>query len=43
MGKYDPWTEFFNGIDGEQVVLTFEELERALGSPLPPSARRHAA
>ena len=41
MGKYDRWNAFFAGMESDEVVLTLEELEEALGSPLPPSARRY--
>src|SRR5690606_22341556 len=41
IGKYDRWNAFFAGMESDEVVLTLEELEEALGSPLPPSARRY--
>lgn len=43
MGKYDSWDEFFESLEGDQVTLSFEELEAILGQPLPPSARRYQA
>ncbi len=41
MGKYTPLEEFLKRQSGDSVVLTFDEIEKIIGKPLPDSARRH--
>jgi len=43
VGKYDPWDEFFAGIEEDDVTFDMAELEAVLEAPLPPSAREHPA
>ena len=38
MGKYEPLAQFLAASDGEEAPLTFAEVEKTLGAPLPPSA-----
>ena len=42
MGKYSPLAEFLLAQKGEEVPLTFAEIERIIGAPLPPSHRYRA-
>ena len=37
MGKYDPLKGFLTAQPGERVPMTFAEIERLLGAPLPKS------
>lgn len=37
MGKYDPLTSFLRESHTAEVPMTFEEIERVIGQPLPPS------
>lgn len=39
MGKYDPLRTFLQDQPGERVPVTFAEIERLIGSPLPNSKR----
>jgi hypothetical protein len=39
MGKYDPLKDFLSAQRGERVPMTFAEIERLLGAPLPKSKR----
>ncbi len=39
MGKYDPLKAFLAEQHGERVPMTFAEIERLIGSPLPKSKR----
>ena len=39
--KYDPLSAFLTAQYGDQVPMTFAEIERVLGVALPPSARKH--
>lgn len=39
MGKYDPLTHFLASKDTAEVPMTFDEIERVIGAPLPPSKR----
>lgn len=43
MSKYVPLQKYLSRQPGEQTPLSFGEIERILGFPLPPSARKHAA
>ena len=43
MSKYAPLTQFLKSKPDTRLPLTFAELERLLGFPLPPSARKHRA
>lgn len=43
MGSYDRWEQYFRGLEAGTVDLTFDELARLAGRPLPPSAFKHAA
>lgn len=40
-GKYAPLFRFFLNAPGEELVLSFAQMEDALGGKLPPSARKH--
>jgi hypothetical protein len=40
--KYEPLARFLKGAEDVQT-LSFEAIERILGAPLPPSARKHEA
>lgn len=40
--KYEPLAQFLKGATDVQP-LSFDEIERILGAPLPPSARKHEA
>ena len=42
MGKYDPLFKLLCGRPDDQIDLTFEEIESAVG-PLPASARNYSA
>lgn len=42
MGKYEPLTAFLASVPGEEVSMTFGEIERVIGRPLPAS-KQHAA
>jgi hypothetical protein len=41
MSKYDPIGEFLRSQFGDEIPMTFVEVERVLGFRLPPSAREH--
>ena len=43
MSKYGPLTDFLATQSTAHVPMTFEEIERVLGFPLPPSSRTHRA
>jgi hypothetical protein len=43
MGKYEPLTEFLKKQPGTEVRMTFAQIERVIGSKLPPVAQRHRA
>jgi hypothetical protein len=43
MGKYEPLTEFLRSQARARVPMTFAEIERVVGSKLPPSAIEHRA
>lgn len=43
MGKYDQLRPLFKSASQDSFTLTFEDLEEALGQPLPDSARKHMA
>jgi hypothetical protein len=43
MSRYESLVQFLDETGRAEVRLTFGEIERALGFPLPPSARRHQA
>lgn len=40
-GRYAPLFRFFLNAPGEELVLSFAQMEDALGGKLPPSARKH--
>lgn len=40
-GKYAPLFRYFLNAPGEELVLSFAQMEDALGGKLPPSARKH--
>ena len=42
MGKYEPLTAFLSGVGTEEVRMTFSEIERVIGGPLPAS-KQYAA
>ncbi len=39
MGKYDPLTAFLSGLNGRTVRLTFAEIEKVIGQPLPSKSK----
>jgi len=41
MGKYEPLTARLQGHPPDEWAASFEQIEKVLGFPLPPSARRH--
>ena len=43
MGKYEPLGDFLRGQRGEEVPLTFNEIEKITGVTLPPKAQHHRA
>jgi hypothetical protein len=43
MSKYDPLTKHLKAQRADRVPMTFAELEKVLGFPLPPSSRKHRA
>lgn len=43
MGKYEPLTHFLARSSTSQLPMSFEEIERLLGFPLPASSRSHRA
>ena len=43
MSKYAPLTQHLTARNQPRVPMRFDELERLLGFPLPPSARKHRA
>lgn len=43
MGKYEPLTEFLKQQAGSEVRMSFAQIERVIGSKLPPVAQRHRA
>lgn len=43
MSKYRPLTDYLAARECDLVPMTFEQIERLLGFPLPPSAHRHRA
>lgn len=43
MGKYEPLGAFLRGQRGEEVPLTFNEIEQITGVKLPPKAQHHRA
>ncbi|RJF78833.1 DUF7662 domain-containing protein [Rhodopseudomonas palustris] len=42
MGKYEPLTEFLKQQTGSEVRMSFAQIERVIGSKLPPVARDRA-
>ena len=42
MGKYDPLHDHLAGQRGQQIRLSFQEIEQIIGEPLPQSAYQHA-
>jgi len=42
MSKYDPLRRYLENRDAAQVPMTFADVERVLGFPLPASAKAHA-
>ena len=43
MGKYEPLTGFLRKQAGNEVEMTFAQIERVIGSKLPPKAQEHRA
>src|ERR1700749_860471 len=43
MGKYDPLGDYLRHQRGQEVALTFEDIERITGVKLPPRAQHHRA
>ncbi|MGX7742952.1 DUF7662 domain-containing protein [Rhodopseudomonas parapalustris] len=43
MGKYEPLTEFLKQQTRSEVRMSFAQIERVIGSKLPPVAQRHRA
>ena len=43
MGKYEPLADHLRDLGYGQVRMKFEEIEKVLGFPLPPSSRNHRA
>lgn len=43
MGQYDPLRDHLAGKAAAEVPMTFAEIEKVIGRPLPASARRHRA
>jgi hypothetical protein len=41
--KYEPLRRYLKGATANEAVLEFAEIERIIGAPLPPSARKHPA
>ncbi len=42
MGKYEPLEKFLRQ-QPDEVRMTFDQIERVIGEPLPPKAQRHRA
>jgi len=42
-GKYRPLWEYLRGTTADSVEMSFGDVERILGFPLPPSSRKHPA
>jgi hypothetical protein len=43
MGKYEPLADHLRKLGLGRVRMRFEEIEKVLGFPLPPSSRKHRA
>src|SRR3981081_2671761 len=43
MSKYEPLADFLRQQAAELVAMKFEDIERVVGSKLPPSSRQHRA
>ncbi len=43
MGKYEPLADHLRKLGQGRVRMKFEEIEKVLGFPLPPSSRKHRA
>jgi len=43
MSRYEPLTRLLEGTRTSQIQLSFKDIERILGRPLPASARKHQA
>lgn len=43
MGKYEPLSQYLRKSGLNHVRMRFDEIEKVLGFPLPPSSRRHRA
>ncbi len=43
MSKYDPFAAFLKLQPGTEIPMTFDEIERVLGFPLPSKAQNHRA
>ena len=43
MSKYNPLLQYFAKGDEGLLTLSFAQIEKILGAPLPPSARHHQA
>jgi hypothetical protein len=43
MGKYEPLSTYLARQSSAELLLTFVDIERVIGAPLPPVARKHRA
>jgi hypothetical protein len=43
MGKYEPLTEFLRKQTGNEIKMTFAQIERVIEAKLPPKAQKHRA
>lgn len=43
MGRYDPLNEYLRSDSGNEIILSFSDIEKVLGFELPPSAYKHRA
>jgi hypothetical protein len=43
MGKYEPLTEFLRKQAANEIQMTFAQIERVIGTKLPPKAQKHRA
>lgn len=41
MGRYDPLRDYLARQQSRELILSFQEIERIIGGPLPPSAYTH--
>ena len=43
MAKYTPLEEYLKGQNETEISVRFADIEKIIGKPLPPSARKHCA